>query len=630
MAMLIWENAFRRLLILLILLLFALLLLYTDYIQEVNFYQNKLQLGEFKVNFDTYKLLQESSLLSQHQLKTINAKLESEAHENKGSQNDRNDATTIIKSKSKNNGDTHKVDKQTSLETNIPVSLADDLQYFSLNPPFPEIDLTSIGPIFLENGLAHLYCEYSFDTIRCTIGGRIPAEKIYFPTAYFTNPNFESIVVFFGWKELLKFFTFYRLSNKKEPKDDGNVEHIGWIDEQILKPNIMNIELLTNYVMLFGSNGTNMNLFNDPTDVSPEVETETDLSISKRFKYYTFIHTQVCVLYILIYLKLVNFILFSYSLLFHFSVHIPIYIFNFFKYGKHNDQLSAESYLTSDASMNGFEEWISNNEKVEALLLNGGFSPTAMPNCRSNPQSFPCSGDSELRLRKVSAGSQSTYSHNDGYSTGIEESFSTRVQDVRRLYECVAEEPRSLAYSPLVQSSALSHLPIKEFAGDIENQIPSVSSNKFRESENTLISGNTSLPEFTLNTSSLNDLVDKYYLFYLLICLYFLMHLVVYEIVNFVSYNLISGIFEVIRTSDPNNLNVKAKSLFQIPKILIDPATHRSSIMIGSTSKSVLTHGNQIFDSLLNIFGCVVNVILALLFHSIYTFCIYTYTISIY
>ncbi|GAV28305.1 hypothetical protein PMKS-001776 [Pichia membranifaciens] len=627
MAILIWENAFRRLLILLILLLFALLLLYTDYLQEVNFYQNKLQLGEFKVNFDTYKLLKESSLLSQHQLKTINAKLESGEHDIKVSEKDKNGATSILKSKRKRDK-THKVNKQQSFKDKSHVSTTDELQYFSLNPPFPEIDLTSIGPVFLENGLAHLYCEYSFDTIRCTVGGRIPAEKIYFPTAYFTNPNFESIVVSFGWRELLKFFTFYKLRNKKEPKDAGIVEHIGWIDEQILKPNIMNIELLTNYIMLFGSNGTNMNLFNGPTEVVLEDESETDLSISKKFKYYTFIHTQICVLFILIYLKLVNFILFSFSLLFHFSVHIPIYIFNFFKYGKHNDQLSADSYLTSDTSMSGFEEWISNNENVEALLLNEGLAAATMQNCKSHFYSY--SGESELRLRKVSPESQSTYGHNDGYSTGIQESVSTRIQDVRKLYEWFAEEPENSAYSPLVQSGALSPSPIKQFTGDIENQVTSISTNKFRESENTLISGNTLPPGDTLNTSSLNDLVDKYYLFYLLICLYFLMHLVVYEIVNFVTYNLISGIFEVIRTSDPNNLNVKVKTIFQVPKILVDPAAHRSSIMIGSTSKSVLTHGNQIFDSLLNIFGCVVNVILALLFHSIYTFCIYTYTISIY
>ena len=626
MSILIWENAFRRLLILLILILFALLLLYTDYLQEVNFYQNKLQLGEFKVNFDTYKLLKESSLLSQHQLKTINAKLESGEHDIKVSEKNKNGATSILKSKSKKDK-IHKVDKQERFEDKNHVSTTDGLQYFSLNPPFPEIDLTSIGPIFLENGLAHLYCEYSFDTIRCTVGGRIPAEKIYFPTAYFTNPKFESIVVSFGWRELLKFFTFYRLRNKKEPKDAGTVENIGWIDEQILKPNIMNIELLTNYIILFGSNGTNMNLFNDPKEVVFEDESETDLSISKKFKYYTFIHTQVCVLFILIYLKLVNFILFSFSLLFHFSVHIPIYIFNFFKYGKHNDELSADSYLTSDVSMSGFEEWISNNENVERLLLNEGLATATMQNCKSH--FYPYSGDSELRLRKVSPESQSTCGHNDGYSTGVQESVSTRILDVRKLYECLAEEPEN-SYSPLVQSSAFSPSPIKQFTGDIENQVTSISTNKFRESENTLISGSTLPPGDTLNTSSLNDLVDKYYLFYLLICFYFLMHLVVYEIVNFVIYNLISGIFEVIRTSDPNNLNVKVKSIFQVPKILVDPAAHRSSIMIGRTSKSVLTHGNQIFDSLLNIFGCVVNVILALLFHSIYTFCIYTYTISIY
>lgn len=625
MAILIWENAFKRLLILLILLLFALLLLYTDYLQEVNFYQNKLQLGEFKVNFDTYKLLQESSLLSQHQLKNINTKLENQ--ELVGQKYD-GKSTGASKKKAHRKDDKNKmIEKQAVVKDESIESGSTELQYFTLTPPFPEIDLTSIGPIFLENGLAHLYCEYSFDTIRCTVGGRIPAEKIYFPTAYFTNPNFEDIVVSFGLKELLEFFNFRGFWNTENIEDERTMG-LGWIGQQILKSNAMNIELFTNYIMLFGSNGTNMNLFNHLSEFAIEEDSDTELSISKRYKYYTFIHTQVCVLFLIIYLKLLNFVSFSFSLLFQFSVHIPIYAFNCFKYGKHSDELSADSFLTSETNMTGFEEWIANNERVELQLLSEGLTIINMPISKTYDQLHPC--DSKLRMRKISTGSQSTYGNSEGYSTGVEETFSTRIQDIRKLYDYIEKKPLEDSSSPAVQYSVLSTPPIMRVTNDIENQIASISTNKFRESESTLISGAISLPESALVPSSLNDLVDKYYLFYLSICFYFLMHLVVYEIINFISYNLISGIFEVISTSNPDHLNVEVKSIFQAPEILVDPGNHKSSVIAGSTSKRVLTHGNQIFDALLNVVGCILNFILALIFHSIYTFCIYTYTISVY
>lgn len=146
--MLIFNQAFKRLLIFLILMLFALLLLYTNYLQEVNFFQNKILLPEFEVDFEVYKLLQETKVLCQDKLKSIH---EDAAHR---------------KTKGKN-----------AISSELGNMDLENLQSFALIPPFPDVDLTSIGPVFIEKGLIHLYCQYSFDSIRCTVGGKIPAKK---------------------------------------------------------------------------------------------------------------------------------------------------------------------------------------------------------------------------------------------------------------------------------------------------------------------------------------------------------------------------------------------------------------------------------------------------------------------
>lgn len=616
---LLWDKAFRRLLILLILLLFAMLLLYTDYLQEMNFYQNKLQLSEFQVNFETYKLLQESSMLNQIQMKNIDIKLKNEM-----STKEEKDKSLSVKNKEENKLEsTIVVLKDDTGETDM-----DSMQHFSLELPFPEIDLTSIGPVFLENGLIHLYFEYSFDTIRCTVGGRIPAEKIYFPTAYFTNPHFENIIISFGWREFIRCFSFYRSEKpngiKKDNKDINHNKltnnYIGWIDHQVLKSNIPNIELFTNYIMLFGSNGTNLNLFHNPEESAINEGADShnsNLAISKKYKYYTFIHTQVCVLFILIYLKLVNFILFASTLSFQFGLHIPIYFFNRFKYGKFDDN------STENMDLTGFDEWIKNNEVVEQMLLDNRQSLINITDLKRN---FSNPHNSELRLRKISTESPLTSQLNEGFSSGVQETESMRIQDIWKLFEVKEKKPLTPLVTPELYSGLFSPYPMDHFEYDIENQNQNQNQiTQFRETESTLISESNPMQEYLISSSSLNELVDKYYLFYLSTCFFLLFHLIIYEIINMILYNMISNIFEVIRTSDPNHLNTQNTSIFQVPKVLVNSVTVTSS-----HNKSILTQGNQILDDLLNIMGYLMNVFLALIFHGIYVFCIYTYTISIY
>lgn len=601
MTSLIFDGPMKRILILLIMMVFAVLLLYTNYLQEVNFFQNKLQLNEILVDFNTYKLLQETSSLNQNQLKQFREKLESEKLVNK----DISDKHILKTSQ----------DKQVFIHDDINTEELDNMQYFSLNPPFPDIDLTSIGPVFIENGFIHLYCEYSFDTIRCTIGGKIPAEKIYFPTAYFTNPNFEDIVISFSFKEIIKIFEIYKSETILDNNKPSNNLNIGWLNYQILISNIPNIELFTNYIMLFGSNGTNLNLFSKPEvfllDEENESEDMTKLNLSKKYKYYKFIHTQVCLLFILIYLKLINFILFGFTLLFQFGIHFPIYLFTFFKYGKQNINADLEKQ-NEEMNMNGFEEWIKNNELIEDRLLNNENDTLNIIKARRMENKISTSvKTSNLRMRKESTQSKFFNNELEGFSTGIEETESMRLKDIRRLYYDEDDSVVSkITNSTEIQSNEYVASPLLTTYGNDNRENQSMDLPLFQKS--------------IILSSSLDEFVDKYYLFYTVTCIFFLFHLLIYGFINLGLYNMISESFEVLSTCNSNNLNIKDKSFFKIPEIIIGVTTRKNG------SNSLFTHGNMIFACLINLSACTINLILSILFHTLYIFCMYTYTLSIY
>lgn len=645
--MLIFDNTFNRVLIVLILVLFALMLLYTDYLQEVNFYQNQLQLTEFQVSFETYKLFQNFNVLTKNELEKIQPEF------NKNEEiNSKSRSKSLSKSKLNLESDLN-LDLDLSLnflENDLWISNANNMESFSLNPPFPDIDLTHIGPIFLENGLINLFCEYSFDTIRCTVGGKILAEKIYFSNTYFTNPKFEEILVNFGWKELIGLFKFGKFDSintgtssqnidqtgfdKNSIIGDSYVDYLSLLNYKILRANKSNIELLTNYIMFFGSNGTNLNIFlqqNSNSDMSNnDIKLE---SIGDKYKFYIFIHTQICRLFILIYLKLTNFIFLLISLITQLFLHIPIYAFNFFKYEKHlrNDFKGICELQQSDESdMTGFNKWIEENEEIGNMTIYK-YIDKAEGNSKEN-----CSN--KLRLRKLSHG-DSIESENSSYSTSVDDTYSLRIQDVRKLFE----KPTSAEYLYYPKSTyqrkmldRCLHLETNTNTTDvekglyndldtcIENESTLVPSSLYEKNGNHQTRTNF---DYVIMKSTLDKLVDKYYLFYLFMSCGLLFHLLVYEIVNICLYNLISGIFETIKNSSPGHLILKQGTILRIPKILMSgSAISGHSGIIHSSSKS----GSMLLSALLNLAGVFTNILLAVIFHGIYIISIYTYTISIY
>lgn len=518
--MLLCEDVFKRLLIFLFLLSFGLLLLYMDYLQEVNFYQNKLQLPEFKVNLEVYKLLEQTNMIN---------------------------ANRHFKAKFPYVGQ---------------LNIGTTTEQFYLRPPFPEIDLSYIGPVFIEDGLIHLYCEYSFGDIRCTVGGKIPATKSYFQTTYLTNPKFESISVNFT---LQGFFKNLDVTEN-------------WIENQILKPNEQVIELLTNYVMLFGANGTNIKPLLDENSIL--------LENSSQHNHFKFVYAQISVLIILIYLKLLNFILFAITMALHFVLHIPIYyvkILNFNFAIELRDNLDIEQ----------FKGWFDKNNYETLVEDEIDFIPK----------------------RETSSGSSTAHS-------SLRFRGSSKDLQKRPLVlpppKAITIHGKGMDYSPFSFSTSISLLSFNQklVEKDIEKQDDSltiVETNDFEKQ-------GCQIPR-----TKTERIMDYYCLAYFVGSFGVLVHLVAYEIVNTILYNLITSVFLSIETSDPKYMNVEKKSIFDIPNILLT-----GGIILSDGNDQILNNENFLFSTILNFFGCLLNLGFALFFHSIYAFMIYRYTITIY
>lgn len=463
------------------------MLLYTDYLQEVNLYMNRLQLAEFQVSLKTYKLLQKSSLMNQENLKSMmeNSNLE-------------NNELIIDEDESFTGKD-----------------------FFSLNPPFPEIDLSVIGPIFLENGIIHLSCEYSFDCIRCTVAGEIVANKIYLSNTYFNNPNCEIIGFSFDFKNFREFFQL-KINLHDIFKDKNNkVTHDNKFDKKyqnIIYKNVANINLFSNYIMLLGSHGSNIDVFSDERS-SASLE-----YISKKYNYYRFIETQVSLLFVIVYLKIINFFCLMVSFGFLYLMHLPLYLLTLFNKREfsYNDQSSSS---VSD-------------------------------------------GDLEME----------SYSNNNIFDEEPLSSSIACIQDVRKLYNVENIQ-----------------IPVEIiFSEDFNNTIGN-------ETVNSLVENNT------------NDFVEKFKLVYGLIVIQFLIHFLVYEIINIILQYTISSIFRTLTTSESAKFQQSSNLLLDV-----------SSILLLDESKNK-TSGNQLFSSIVNFCEYLLNVMLSFIFHAFYGFLMYTY-----
>lgn len=481
------------------------MLLYTNYLQEVNLYKNKLQMNDFKVNLKTYKFLQNSSLINQQSIKSM---LSKDTSVSQRKVDNLIDPQSNLESPAKFDLKRNRLLKRghNQLENEI------DSDFFYLNPPFPKIELFSIGPVFIENGLVYVYCEYTFDTIKCTVSGIILGKKSYLATTQFKNLNFQLINVIFDVEFIKLFFGFH------SPKNSSLKHEHNTILYSVVSKNLENINLFSNYIMLFGSNGTNIDLFTNDFQVNNQKEN----FLNDKYKFYQFIQAQVSFLFLLINIKLINYLLLLVNFTFSYVMHFPIYIFGRIITNKaSNDE---ESSIT--------QHWIM---------------------------------DQHIEL----PGSQ-TMTLNSSLSSGN---------------------------NKLIKSStAISRQRSSIMTNNSPHSIPIDRINEFL-------------------TEELNPINNKYQLLYSFIIIHFLIHIIIYHLVNMITQNSINDIFSKLYLSSSD-------------KIIDSPPHGLISIMFSGIGPNTfqMSPGSALFSHVMNIIKCFANITISLFFHGLYCIVLYSLT----
>lgn len=117
-----------------------------------------------------------------------------------------------------------------------------------LVPPFPQIDLSYIGPVFLENGSVYLSCKSGFSEIKCRPKGIIPSTKIYMPSSLFSEATYQQMEFHYELKDYLKCF---QMQGENVNYPFTSVKSDTWI-----KRNKNSLTLTSNYFYLFSLNSS--------------------------------------------------------------------------------------------------------------------------------------------------------------------------------------------------------------------------------------------------------------------------------------------------------------------------------------------------------------------------------------
>lgn len=471
-------------------------------------------MNDFKVSLKSYKFLQHSSLVNQQSMKSWSHK------------------DTVVLQKIPDNPINPSIDFETNqfdLERNqlkkrqtaqgeqqnqlqsmkAPVKTQEiGSDFFYLNPPFPKIELSSIGPVFIENGFVHLYCEYNFDLVKCTVSGLILGEKSYLSTTQFTNFNFELISVNFDIEFIKLYFGFHNF-NKNLPNDHT-------ILHSVVSKNIENINLFSNYIMLFGSNGTNIDLFINDS----QIDNQKENFLNEKYKFYQFVQVQGSLLFFLINIKLINFLLLLVNFTFSYVMHLPIYLFGRFEKFKAND-----------------EEAIVKRHWIDQIQVEQQSSPTTL-------NSIMSSGNSKVIISSSSISRQ--------------RSSITKVSN-----------------SSAISKDKLNDLVVEE----------------------------------------MNPINNKYQLLYSLIIFHFLIHIIIYHLVNMIIQNSINGILSLLYLSSSEQIiELPPHGLISIMFTGIGPSTFQ------------LPPGGAIFSRIINIIKCFANLSMTLFFHGLYCLILFSLT----
>lgn len=206
--------------------------------------------------------------------------------------------------------------------------LPDDTNYSSGNfnsgitkieHPYPQLDMSYIGPVFFENGTLYLHCETEFLGLKCKPKGIITPEKVYLSSSLFDDARYEYIKFSFKFEDMILFLfgkkSINSLSNGGYPFNKSGTT-------SFIKSNRESMILFTNYGFLFGQSGSCISNFNSGT-----YDEINQTNICK--EHLIDLSSKVEILVFLLLIKDLNFILFSAALGGLFLMHLPFYLFSY-------------------------------------------------------------------------------------------------------------------------------------------------------------------------------------------------------------------------------------------------------------------------------------------------------------
>ncbi len=211
--------------------------------------------------------------------------------------------------------------KELSLPTDInsDMALSKEIKLVKLKPPYPQLDMSYIGPVFFENGTFYLHCETQFLGLKCKPKGKIRPEKVYLSSSLFDDARYEGIRFKFGFRDMILFLFGergrYSTKTAEYPFGKSGVF-------SSFKLNQDSMILLTNYLFLFGQGGSCI-----CKSATESLDKFAQVSICK--EHLVFFSSKVGSLVVLLLIKDLNFIFFTTALSGLFLLHLPFHLFSY-------------------------------------------------------------------------------------------------------------------------------------------------------------------------------------------------------------------------------------------------------------------------------------------------------------
>ncbi|GMG20760.1 unnamed protein product [Ambrosiozyma monospora] len=299
----------QRLLFLLVFTTFTTVLVYSNLKMDTKYFTNKFELPYMKVSLNTYRMFRNNTVMTQQAMKS--PKLVS-VFEDLHDIDPGFCAGNFVMPDSDANIDVDD-DEDLDLEDSDSEMVLDPSRLYLL-PPLPALDLVESGPVFTEEGLIRLGCNYVFAGVECRITGLVKRDKPYLDDTKFEKTLSETISLNYSVRTLLQGFVHRVIHNVK---GDAKSRKSIFLNSLFVDANASNIRLLSNYLFLLGNDGDNVKLFD-------ENEHKNLDTVQTAYESYNAIEQYVALLFQLFHLRVLNFAFLTLSFICLFSLHLFI------------------------------------------------------------------------------------------------------------------------------------------------------------------------------------------------------------------------------------------------------------------------------------------------------------------